>query len=172
MPDDFEALVAKTRIEPNTAERKSLRHVVGLIIQDTDTLKNIVNQTFGDYGTIKGVLISNLQHIKDYQDGFKEIDGWYWRLNTWNLANDKLNECKTKFENIIADQDEADKSGRQVLALTKIITQCDTCLEHMQDYKEICEKIPLSIDLNPLERTMRRVGLKSQLQALKALHDT
>ena len=95
-----------------------------------------------------------------------------WRLNTWNLANDKLNEYKTKLENIIADQDEVDKSGRQVLALTKIITQCDTCLEHMQIYKEICEKVSLSTDLNVLERTMRCVGLKSQLQALKALHDT
>jgi hypothetical protein len=48
----------------------------------------------------------------------------------------------------------------------------DTCLEHMQDYKEICEKISLSIDLNVVERTMRCVGLKSQLQTLKDLHDT
>jgi DNA-binding ferritin-like protein (Dps family) len=63
-------------------------------------------------------LISNLQHIKDYQDGFKETDGWYWRLNTWNLAATKLNECKTTLEDIIEAQDEADKSGRQVLALT------------------------------------------------------
>ena len=172
MPDDFEALVAKTRIEPNTTQRKSLRRVVGLIIQDTETLKNMVNQTFGGHGTIKGNLISNLQHIKDYQDGFKETDGWYWRLNTWNLAADKLNECKTTLENIIEAQDETDKSGRQVLALTKIITQCDTCLEHMQNYKEMCEKIPLSTNLNVLQQTMRRVGLKSQLQALKALHDT
>ena len=172
MPDDFETLVAKTRIEPNTAERKSLRRVVGLIVQDTETLRNMINETFGDYGTIKGNLISNLQHIKEYQEGFKGTDGWYWRLNTWNLANDKLNECKTTLENIIEAQDETDKSGRQVLAFTDIITQCDTCLEHMQNYKEICQKIRLSTNLNVLERTMRRVGLKSQLHALKALHDT
>lgn len=172
MSDDFEALVAKTRIEPNNAERKSLRRVVGLIIQDTETLKNMINETFGNYGTIKSDLISNLQHVKGYQDGFKENDGWYWRLNTWNLANDTLNECKTKLENIIEAQDETDKNGRQVLAWTKIITQCDTCLEHLQNYKEICENIPLSTDLNVLERTMRRGGLKCQLQALKVLHDT
>ena len=172
MPDDFEALVAKTRIEPNNAERKSLRRVVGLIIQDTETLRNMINETFGNYGKIKSDLISNLQHIKDYQDGFKETDGWYWRLNTWNLAAAKLNECKTKLENIIEAQDETDKNGRQVLAWTNIITQCDTCLEHMQNYKEICESIPLSNDLSMYERTMRRVGLQSQLQALKTLHDT
>ncbi len=41
----------------------------------------------------------------------------------------------------------------------------------MQTYKEICEKIPLSINLSMYERNMRHMGLKSQLQALKALHD-
>ena len=76
MSDDFDTLVAQTRIEPNNAERKSLRRLVGLIIQDTETLKNMVNQTFGGHGTIEGVLISNLQHLKDYQEGFKGTDGW------------------------------------------------------------------------------------------------
>ena len=114
MTDDFDTLVAKTRIEPNKTERQSLRDVVDVIIQDTETLKNMVNQTFGNFGKIKGDLISNFQHIKEYQDGFKGIDGWYWRPNTWNSATATLNDCITKLENIIEAQDEADKNGRQV----------------------------------------------------------
>ena len=61
MSDDFETLVAQTRIEPNNAQRTSLRNVVKKIISEMDTLKTVVNQTFGDFGTIKGELLLNLQ---------------------------------------------------------------------------------------------------------------
>ena len=38
MSDDFETLVAQTRIEPNNAQRTSLRNVVKKIISEMDTL--------------------------------------------------------------------------------------------------------------------------------------
>ena len=170
MPDDFETLVAKTRIEPNNAQRTSLRNVVKKIIKDTETLTTMMNQSFGEFDAAKGML-SNLRDIKSYQDGFNGGDGWYWHPETWKLANDKLIDCKTKLENIREEQHDADRNEKQVLTLTILITHCDTCLVHMQTYKEFFEKIPLEANLSILERTMRRGGLKSQLEVLKVSHD-
>ena len=89
MSVDFEALVCQTQIEPNSTQRTSLRNVVKNIITDRETLKNMFNQTFGVFDSVKGTLLSNLKDLKEYQDGFDKSDGWYWRPTTWNLANNK-----------------------------------------------------------------------------------
>ena len=171
MSVDFEALVCQTQIEPNSTQRTSLRNVVKNIITDRETLKNMFNQTFGVFDSIKGRLLQNLKDLKEYQDGFDKSDGWYWRPTTWNLANNKLKECVTILGNFIERQDFTDKDEEEENVLTELIDQCNTCLEHMENYKEICETIPLTAELSMYERTMRRGGLKSQLEVLEDLHN-
>ena len=117
MSVDFEALVCQTQIEPNSTQRTSLRNVVKNIITDRETLKNMFNQTFGVFDSVKGTLLSNLKDLKEYQDGFDKSDGWYWRPTTWNLANNKLKECVTIWGNFIERQDFTDKDEEQALSL-------------------------------------------------------
>jgi hypothetical protein len=100
-----------------------------------------------------------LNHIKEYKSSFYGENGWFWRPATWKLANDKFEDSLAK---LISKRDADDNRTTQ-----SFVDQCSTCIDDMQNYKTLCESIP--VKKTKTEQFMKFVGLKSKLEALKDL---
>jgi hypothetical protein len=141
-------------MQPNEGQKIALKEAVDKIYTDLGILMKNIDEYYADKAAYK-----LLYHIPDYKSSFDYTDGWFWHPATWNLANDKFNRClKILISKRNADDNRTTKS---------FIDQCNTCIKDMEDYKTLCESIP--VKKTKTEQLMAFVGLKSKLEALKDL---
>ena len=147
-------LADMTEMLPDEGQKIALKGAVDKIYSDLGILMENIDEYYADKTAYK-----ILYHIPDYKSSFYYTDGWFWRPATWKLANDKFNDC---LKRLIAKRDADDNRTTQ-----SFVDQCYTCIDDMQDYKTLCESIP--VKKTKTEQLMTFVGLKSKLEALKDL---
>jgi hypothetical protein len=142
-------------MQPDKRQEIALKEAVDKIYSDLGILMKNIDEYYASK-TIYNIL----NHIPEYKSSFYYTDGWFWHPATWNLANDKFNRC---LKILISKRDTDDNRFTQ-----SFVDQCYTCIDDMQDYKTLCESIPVK-DESMIRRAMALVGLKSKLDALKDL---
>jgi hypothetical protein len=141
-------------MQPDKGQEISLKETVDKIYSDLGILMKNIDEYFPSK-TIYNILY----HIPEYKSSFYYTDGWFWRPATWKLANDMFNDC---LEKLISKRNADDTRFTQ-----SFVDQCNTCIKDMEDYKTLCESIP--VKKTKTEQFMTFVGLKSKLEALKDL---
>jgi hypothetical protein len=143
-------------MQPNKSQIEALQNAVTEIYSHIETLKSGI-QTHIERNDI----LSILRDVVTYKTSFDGTDGWFWRLNTWNLANEKLCQCLKKLKAIRESDD--------TQAIRSLVDECDNCISSLQNYRTLCEGMPVKDETSMTERFKALVGLKSQLEALKNL---
>jgi hypothetical protein len=143
-------------MQPNEEQKTALQNAVKEVYSHIETLKSGI-QTHTDRNDI----LSILRDVVTYKTSFDGTDGWFWRLTTWNLANEKLCKCLKKLKAIRESDD--------TQAIRSLVDECDNCISSLQNYRTLCEGIPAKDETSMTEYFKAFVGLKSQLEALKNL---
>ena len=147
-------LADMTEMQPDERQKIALKGAVDKIYSDLDILMKNIDEYFPSK-TIYNIL----NHITEYKSSFYGENGWFWRPATWKLANDKFNDC---LEKLISKRNADDNRFTQ-----SFVDQCYTCIDDMQNYKTLCESIP--VKKTKMGQVMKFVGLASKLEALKDL---
>ncbi len=141
-------------IQPDKRQEIALKEAVDKMYTDLDILMKNINEYYADK-TVYNILY----HIPEYKSSFYYTDGWFWRPATWDVVKGKFDTC---LEQLKKQRDADDNRTTQ-----SFVDQCYTCIDDMQDYKRLCESIP--VKKTKTEQLMKFVGLKSKLEALKDL---
>ena len=141
-------------MQPDEGQKIALKGAVDKIYSDLGILMENIDEYYADKK-----VYNILYHIPDYKSSFYYTDGWFWRPATWKLANDKFEDSLAK---LISKRDADDNRTTQ-----SFVDQCYTCIDDMQDYKTLCESIP--VKKTKMGQVMKFVGLGSKLEALKDL---
>jgi hypothetical protein len=141
-------------IQPNEGQKIALQNAVDKIYNDLKILMDNIDFHFG-----KIAIYTTLSRVTEYETSFYGENGWFWRLPTWNLAYRKFEDCRKKLAKF-RDR-EYNHNSRS------LVDQCDTCMDDMENYKTLCENIPVKKTMT--EQFKAFVRLKSKLEALKDL---
>jgi hypothetical protein len=141
-------------MQPDKRQEIALKEAVDKIYSDLGILMENIDEYYADK-----TAYNVLYHIPDYKSSFYYTDGWFWRPATWNVVKGKFDTCLEKLKFKCIDEDN--------LFTRSFVDQCYTCIDDMQDYKTLCESIP--VKKTKTEQLMTFVGLKSKLEALKDL---
>ncbi len=141
-------------MQPDEEQEIALKNTVDKIYSDLYILMKNIDLHFG-----KNATYNTLSHITTYKTSFYYENGWFWRLPTWNLAYEKFENCREKLANF-CDREYNDNSR-------SLVAQCDTCMDDMENYKTLCESIPVKKTMT--EQFKAFVSLTSKLEVLKDL---
>ena len=142
-------------MQPNEGQKIALKEAVDKIYSDLGILMENIDEYYADKK-----VYNILYHIPDYKSSFYYTDGWFWRPATWVTVKGKFDTCLKKLEK------KRDADADHILTQS-FVDQCNTCIKDMEDYKKLCESIP--VKKTKTEQFMTFVGLKSKLEALKDL---
>ena len=144
------------QMQPNEEQKTALQNAVNNIYSHLKILMDNIDSHLG-----KNAIYNTLSRVIEYKTSFYGEKGWFWYENTWNLAYEKFQDCREKLV-IICDNEYNNITQ-------SFVTQCDTCMDDMQNYRTLCEGMPVKDETSMTERLKAFVGLKSQLEALKDL---
>lgn len=174
-----------TKMNPTWKQMTLLQGAVTKISDDMVTLERLirenetlVNENVNLPKNTKETLLSTVKVIKEHQndfnktyEGFFKTETWHWYQNTWRRTQEKLTLCLTDLQKYLPDQDFNDptvpENEPERIAFMNLITQCETCISDMENYKNLCESIPLMYSFK--QETQLTSNMTSNLEALKAL---
>ena len=142
-------------MQPNEEQKTALQNAVNNIYSHLKILMDNIDSHLG-----KNAIYDTLSRVTEYKTSFYGEKGWFWYENTWNLAYEKFQDCRKRLVTICDNE--------YNVITQSFVTQCDTCMDAMENYKKLCEGIPVK-DASMTERFMALIGRQSQLEALKNL---